>query len=272
MATKNPCYTRAEKITPTGIMWHDTAAGNPYLKRYVGPDDGRLGKNQYGNYWNDPKHAVCVHAFIGKLADGSLATYQILPWNYRGAHCGRAANLTHISFEICDDGYKDPDYFAKCYKEAVEFTAYLCKLYNIKPVKPHLIDHHEGNVLGIASNHSDCGPWMRKFGKSMDTVRADVAALLAKEAVPAKPVEKQQAPQKTTGKDWSDMRKTYKAPAGAATVVYADNKKQQKVGEVFAGSTCQVIAEQGALAVVLYKVAATGAYKVGFADGKGVQG
>jgi Flp pilus assembly protein TadD len=84
--------------------------------------------------------------------------------------------------------------------------------------------------------------------------------------------EKQQPQQKTTRKDWSDMRKTYKAPAGAATTVYADSKMTAKVGEIFAGSTCQVIGEQDGAAIVLYKVAATGAYKVGFADPKGVQG
>jgi hypothetical protein len=67
------------------------------------------------------------------------------------------------------------------------------------------------------------------------------------------------------------MRKTYKAPAGAATPVYADNKKTTKIGEIFAGSTCQCLGEQDDAAIVLYKVNATGVYKVGFADPKGVQ-
>ena len=25
---------------------------------------------------------------LGKLADGSIATHQVLPWDYRGQHCG----------------------------------------------------------------------------------------------------------------------------------------------------------------------------------------
>ena len=28
---------------------------------------------------------ICVHGFIGKLADGSIATYQTLPWDMVGA-------------------------------------------------------------------------------------------------------------------------------------------------------------------------------------------
>lgn len=50
--TENACYKAGEKIAVKGIMVHSTGANNPWLKRYVGPDDGKLGKNQYGNHWN----------------------------------------------------------------------------------------------------------------------------------------------------------------------------------------------------------------------------
>ena len=45
--TNNACYKAGKTITPKGIMVHSTGANNPNLKRYVGPDDGLLGKNQY---------------------------------------------------------------------------------------------------------------------------------------------------------------------------------------------------------------------------------
>ena len=45
--TNNACYKAGRTITPKGIMLHSTGANNPNLKRYVGPDDGLLGKNQY---------------------------------------------------------------------------------------------------------------------------------------------------------------------------------------------------------------------------------
>ena len=124
-------------------MVHSTGANNPWLKRYVGPDDGLLGKNQYNNHWNQPMdREVCVHAFIGKLADGTIATYQTLPWDHRGWHCGSGSkgsgNNTHISFEICEDGLTDSAYFNKVYNEAVELCAYLCKQYGLTEEKYHL--------------------------------------------------------------------------------------------------------------------------------------
>ena len=95
--TNNACYKAGRRITPKGIMVHSTGANNPWLKRYVGPDDGLLGKNQYNNHWNQPMdREVCVHAFIGKLADGTVATYQTLPWDYRGWHCAGSGNDTHF--------------------------------------------------------------------------------------------------------------------------------------------------------------------------------
>ena len=38
--TNNACYKAGKTIVPKGIMVHSTGANNPWLKRYVGPDDG----------------------------------------------------------------------------------------------------------------------------------------------------------------------------------------------------------------------------------------
>jgi N-acetyl-anhydromuramyl-L-alanine amidase AmpD len=161
------------------------------LKRYVGPDDGLLGKNQYNNHWNQDKpggRQVCVHAFIGKLADGSIATYQTLPWNHRGWHAGGTANNSHIGFEICEDGLTDASYFSAVYKEALELCVYLCKLYGFS--EKDIICHSEGYKRGIASNHGDVMHWFPKHGKSMDTFRADVKKLLSAENKPVDSVKK----------------------------------------------------------------------------------
>lgn len=185
----NACYKAGRTITPKGIMMHSTGANNPNLKRYVGPDDGLLGKNQYNNHWNQDKQdgrQVCVHGFIGKLADGSIATYQALPWNHRGWHAGGSANDTHVGFEICEDGLTDASYFSAVYKEAVELCVYLCKQYGL--TEKDIICHSEGYKLGIASNHGDVMHWFPKHGKSMDTFRADVKVGLGA-TEPAKPSE-----------------------------------------------------------------------------------
>lgn len=183
LLTKNECYTRGVPITPIGVMVHSTGANNPNLKRYVQPDDGLLGTNNAGNHFNQFRpggRKVCVHAFIGKLADGTIATYQTLPWAMRGWHSGTgskgsANNMGYIGFEICEDGLTDPAYFRKVYREAVELTAYLCKLYKLDPKKDGvIICHSEGHKRGIASNHEDVMHWFPKHGKSMDAFRADV--------------------------------------------------------------------------------------------------
>lgn len=183
--TENDCYKAGRKITPKGIMVHSTGAANPSLKRYVGPDDGLLGPNLYGNHWNRPDTSKCVHAFIGKLLDGTVATYQVLPWDHRGWHAGGAANNTHISFEICEDDLTDPVYFGKVYQEAVELCAFLCKEYNL--TEKDIICHSEGHDRGIASNHGDVMHWFPKHGKSMDTFRSAVKALLTKSTQPETP-------------------------------------------------------------------------------------
>lgn len=210
--TENACYKAGRKITVKGIMVHSTGANNPWLKRYVGPDDGLLGKNQYNNHWNTYHpggREVCVHGFIGKLADGTIATYQTLPWDHRGWHAGGSANNTHIGFEICEDGLTDSTYFKKVYQEAVELCAYLCKLYGL--TEKNIICHSEGYKQGIASNHGDVMHWFPKHGKNMDTFRADVKALLNAGTEKDEPVDNTTPtyPEKLTS-GYYRVRKTWK--------------------------------------------------------------
>ena len=181
---EHDCFKRGRTITPKGVMVHSTGANNPNLRRYVQPakEDAnredlleRLGVNPSGNHWNREGLNACVHAFIGRLADGSVAAVQTLPWNRRGWHAGGDANNTHVSFEICEDGLCDPDYFAAVYREAVELTAFLCERFDLDPrADGVVICHSEGYKRGIASNHGDVEHWFPKFGKTMDDFRADV--------------------------------------------------------------------------------------------------
>jgi len=179
--TKSDCYQTGRTIVPKGVMIHSTGANNPNLKRYVQPDDGLLGVNPNGNHWNRPGVNACVHAFIGRLSDGTVAAVQTLPWNHRGWHAGtgtsgRSANDTHIGFEICEDGLDDEGYFAAAYRTAVELTAVLCEQFGLNPLADGVvICHAEGYGRGIASNHGDVEHWFPKFGRIMDDFRADVA-------------------------------------------------------------------------------------------------
>lgn len=231
LLTKNECYIRGTKIKPCGVMVHSTAANNPYIKRYVGPDDGLLGVNKNGNHWNvfhpggkdvgqhtyksdgTGKCAVCggtqkcVHGFIGKLEDGSIATYQTLPWTTKGWHAGGNANaMGYIGFEICEDGLTDKSYFNAVYKEAVEFTAYLCNEYSLDPLEDGVvICHQEGYRRGIASNHGDVLHWFPKMGKTMDDFRRDVATEMRKE----------EDDQMLTYEQWKAYMERYRKELGA---------------------------------------------------------
>lgn len=208
LATRNDCYRRNQAELakspasrdsryaryyqgPRGVMVHSTGAENPNLRRYVQPDDGILGVNPNENDWNRPGLEVAVHAFIGLTQRGEVATYQILPWEYRAWHCGGDANDTHLSFEICEDSLGDRDYFEQTYKAATELTAELCRKFDLDPLAPGVvIDHAEGAALGIASNHADVDHWWSRFGTSMDDFRAGVARLLQESTRPLYRVRK----------------------------------------------------------------------------------
>nr|DAK16248.1 MAG TPA: PGRP protein [Caudoviricetes sp.]DAP34103.1 MAG TPA: PGRP protein [Caudoviricetes sp.] len=200
--TENDCYRAGRTIRPQGIMVHSTGSNNPSVARYV-PGDDVIGRNQYGNDWDRPGLEKCVHAFVGKFADGGVGTVQTLPWNRRGWHCGRgkngSANDTHISFEICEDGLEDASYFKAVYQEAVELTAMLCREHNLDPLADGVvICHKEGYHRGIASNHSDVLHWFPKFGKTMDDFRGDVA-------------QKMRGEQEVTYEQWKEYMDRYLA-------------------------------------------------------------
>lgn len=181
--TENDCYKSGRTIRPEGIMVHSTGANNPKLSRYVAPDDGRLGKPS-PNHWNQSGVGACVHAFIGRLANGTAAIYQTLPWTMRGWHAGGEANNRYISFEICEDDLRDEHYFRAVYRQAVELTAFLCGVFSLDPLADGVvICHAEGYRRGIASNHMDVEHWFPIFGKTMDEFRRDTAMSMEEEHV-----------------------------------------------------------------------------------------
>jgi hypothetical protein len=183
-----------------GVLWHSTGCNNPRLKRYVQPDDDasdreewlkKLGVNKYHNDWNHIHRRAGLNCWIGKLEDGTVTTVQTMPWNYKPWGCGSgkkgSCNSGWIQFEICEDDLTDKKYFEEVYKEACEITAYLCKMYNIDPkgtvvhngvVVPTILCHQDSYKLGLGNNHGDVYNWFKKFGKTMDDVRKDVAELI----------------------------------------------------------------------------------------------
>lgn len=200
MQTQSTCYKGTSKMKVRGILWHSTGANNPRLSRYVQPSDNAsdraemlelLGVNRNGNDWNHIYRTAGLNAWIGKLADGSIATVQSMPWDYAPWGCGSgfrgSCNNGWIQFEICEDSLDDREYFDAVYKEACELTAYLCKLYGLDPTGtvsyaginvPVILCHQDSYKLGLGGNHSDVYHWFNRYEKSMEDVRRDVADIM----------------------------------------------------------------------------------------------
>ena len=186
--TKNDCYKNGIIIKPEHIVVHSTGANNKYIKRYVdgysAEEMGEIGYNNYQNGWNHSGITKMVHAFIGCLADGeTVATCQTQPLNYKGWHVGKGRkgsyNSNSVGFEICEDDLTDANYFNKVYNEAVEFSAYVCNMFDLDPLgKNVIVCHWEAYELGYGSGHVDVTHWFPKFGKSMDDFRQDVNTAL----------------------------------------------------------------------------------------------
>lgn len=234
MQTNSTCYKGTRTMTVLGVLWHSTGANNPWLKRYVQPSSNDanysklmelLGKNQYGNDWNHIERQAGLNCWIGKLADGTVTTVQTMPWNYRPWGCGSGSkgscNSGWIQFEICEDSLTDKAYFDKVYKEGVEITAYLCKMYNLNPkgtvtvngVKvPVILDHQTSYQLGMGGNHGDVQHWFKRYGKTLDDVRNDVAKLLGEDSTTTPPTETTPS-QPSTSKVLYRVRKSWKDAA-----------------------------------------------------------
>lgn len=196
MQTQSTCYRGTRTMTVKGVLWHSTGANNPNLKRYVQPSDSAadkakmlklIGTNANRNDWNHITRQAGLNAWIGKLADGTAAAVQTMPWNYRPWGCGSgkkgSCNTGWIQFEICEDNLTNRSYFDAVYKEAVELTAYLCTLYGLDPMGtvtyqgvkvPVILCHQDSYRLGLGSGHADVYHWFNRYGKDMDDVRRDV--------------------------------------------------------------------------------------------------
>lgn len=172
--TLNPCYKAGKKIIPKGLMLHSVGCPQPSAEVFI-----RL--------WNKSTYsAACVHGFIDANTGN---VHQTLPWNHRAWHGGGSSNDTHIGVEMCEPATikytssgvvdqnpaKTKEAVLRTYNSAVELFAFLCKEFNLDPLKDGVIvSHKEGHARGIASNHADPEHLWKKFGLTMDQFRSDV--------------------------------------------------------------------------------------------------
>ena len=176
--TQSACYKAGKHITVKGLMIHSVGCPQPKADAFM--------KN-----WNRADANACVHAIVEP--DGNV--YQLLPWDFRGWHCGGGANNTHIGVEMTEpatikyaggaswaetgDGENTKNHVLATYKYAVELFAYLCQQFGLDPMADGvIISHSEGCKRGIASNHGDVEHLWSKFGLSMQQFRKDIKAAM----------------------------------------------------------------------------------------------
>ena len=158
----NPCYTAGRKIAVKGLMLHSVGCPQPSANVFI----RNWNKASYGN--------ACVHGFID-ANDGTV--YQTLPWDHRGWHCGRSGNDTHIGVEMCEPAtirYTTGANFTildkadavaaakRTYVAATELFAFLCKKYNLDPMKKGVIVRH----LVLPNHRQDSIKLMKWLGEN----------------------------------------------------------------------------------------------------------
>ena len=83
--TESGCYRAGRKIAVKGLMIHSVGCPQPKASVFM--------KN-----WDKADAGACVHAIVEPGGD----VYQLLPWDYRGWHCGGDGNGTHIGVEMTE--------------------------------------------------------------------------------------------------------------------------------------------------------------------------
>ena len=180
LSIKNDCYQLNSKMNVKGLVLHSVGCNQSRASVFV-------------NTWNQPNYEVAVHAVL--QADGTV--YQCLEWNQAGWHCAGSLNQTHIGVEMtepdcikyiggstftCSNLTEAKNQVQGTYKTAVELFAYLCKQFNLDPLRDGVIlSHYEGGQRGLASNHGDPEHLWRQLGLgyTMNGFRQDVKAAMA---------------------------------------------------------------------------------------------
>lgn len=254
--TNSDCYKSGTKQVSKGVQVHSTGANNPYLKRYVQPNDGRLGINQYGNSHNRPGVDVCASAYIGKLENGTVAVYQALPWDMRCWISGKGKNgnanrLGYIGYEICEDALNNEAYFNEAVMTvAVNLTAHVCQIIGVTPDSVvasysegnalSVMDHSELYAKGLASGHSDITHWLRRYGKRMKDFRQAVQQAMD-EGVEVEYVDASE----TIVEEWTDVNATYEiyaANGGYVNLRSEPNTESESLEKLRNGDRVTVLA------------------------------
>lgn len=184
-ATQNGAYRAGRTISNhQGCVNHSVGCAQPKADVFFSS------MNKTSAQWG-------VNAILGDFHTGEGRILVTLDLKARPWGCGAGSrgswNNTKIQWEVCEpaghtyaggtmiayDVEKNQGYFDRMWKMLVAWNVY-CAVKLGYPVSG-ISDHAESYRAGYGSNHSDMGQWLPKHGKSMDTLRAEVQAILENE-------------------------------------------------------------------------------------------
>lgn len=188
-ATNNGAYKANRNFKPEGDVNHSFGCAQPNISVAFGiMDKGSAG-------W-------AVNAILGDFHRGEGKILLTLPWDAKKKTCRRpwgvgsgkkgSWNNTRIQWEVLEPaghtyaggtmiGYdiqKNQAYFDRMWKMLVCWNVYVAEMFGFGP--DTINDHAESYRAGMGGNHADMGQWLPKHGKSMDALRAEVKAIMAR--------------------------------------------------------------------------------------------
>lgn len=198
--SKSSCFTGTTLMDIKGIVIHSSESSGDTISTYVQPSNDSndrddmlslIGHNNTFSDWNHRTSQEGYNACIGKLADGSVSSVQVMPWSYRAWGCGLGVQGTcndgWIQLFVCMNNSSDSNYFQDVYSELCNLIAYLCRMYKLNPKGttwcggvsvPVLLSHTEAFHLGVASYAQEIQNWFTLHSKSMASLREEVYAIL----------------------------------------------------------------------------------------------
>ena len=189
--SNNYCYQKNIPMKPVGIIVHSSGINNTNLSRYIQPDPNEdfsdlraIGLNFSETSWNQFPIQTGAHIFIGQMHDGSIQSVQCLPFNIEANQSGFGVNGScdqgWIQIIVCEDDLTNENYFKALYNELTTTITQLCRDFDLHPFEmhngiPQILSHCEAYSYGMAVPHYDIDNWFPRFGKTMHSLRKDVA-------------------------------------------------------------------------------------------------
>ncbi len=188
-ATNNGAYKANRNFKPEGDVNHSFGCAQPNISVAFSIMD----KASAG--W-------AVNAILGDFHKGEGKILLTLPWDAKKKTCRRpwgvgkgkkgSWNNTRIQWEVLEPaghtyaggtmiGYdisKNQAYFDRMWKMLVCWNVYVAEMFGF--TADTINDHAESYRAGMGGNHADMGQWLPKHGKSMDALRAEVKAVMAR--------------------------------------------------------------------------------------------